>query len=47
VLRKGRVVAQGKHEDLLQTSEAYRRIFARYEAPVKVAATGQRELNAK
>ncbi|NDJ60810.1 MAG: ABC transporter ATP-binding protein [Chloroflexi bacterium] len=32
VLRQGRVVAQGKHEDLLQTSEAYRRIFARYEA---------------
>lgn len=32
VLRKGRVVAQGKHEDLLQSSEAYRRIFARYES---------------
>lgn len=31
VLRKGRVVAQGKHEDLLQNSDAYRRIFARYE----------------
>jgi ATP-binding cassette subfamily B protein len=31
VLRQGRVVAQGKHEDLLETSEAYRRIFARYE----------------
>ena len=31
VLRQGRVVAQGKHEDLLDTSEAYRRIFARYE----------------
>ena len=31
VLKQGRVVAQGKHEDLLQTSEAYRRIFARYE----------------
>ncbi|MFN8373301.1 MAG: ABC transporter ATP-binding protein [Anaerolineae bacterium] len=31
VLRQGRVVAQGKHEDLLQTSDAYRRIFARYE----------------
>ncbi len=33
VLRQGRVVAQGKHEDLLQTSDAYRRIFARYESP--------------
>jgi ATP-binding cassette subfamily B protein len=32
VLRKGRVVAQGKHDDLMATSEAYRRIFARYEA---------------
>jgi ATP-binding cassette subfamily B protein len=31
VLRKGRVVAQGSHEDLLDTSESYRRIFARYE----------------
>ncbi len=33
VLRQGRVVAQGKHEDLLRSSEAYRRIFARYEEP--------------
>lgn len=31
VLRNGRVVAQGKHEDLLRDSESYRRIFARYE----------------
>jgi ATP-binding cassette subfamily B protein len=31
VLRQGRVVAQGAHEDLLKSSEAYRRIFARYE----------------
>jgi ATP-binding cassette subfamily B protein len=31
VLRQGRVVAQGQHEDLLESSEAYRRIFARYE----------------
>ncbi len=35
VMRQGRVVAQGKHEDLLQSSEAYRRIFARYEMPVR------------
>src|SRR5690606_29154993 len=35
VLRKGEVVAQGSHEDLLRTSESYRRIFARYEEPVK------------
>jgi ATP-binding cassette, subfamily B, bacterial len=31
VLRRGELVAQGGHEDLLATSEAYRRIFARYE----------------
>jgi ATP-binding cassette subfamily B protein len=31
VLRQGRVVAQGKHEELLATSNSYRRIFARYE----------------
>ena len=32
VMRMGRVVAQGTHEQLLNTSEPYRRIFARYEA---------------
>ncbi len=31
VLRQGRVAAQGTHEDLLKSSESYRRIFARYE----------------
>ncbi|NDJ36687.1 MAG: ABC transporter ATP-binding protein [Chloroflexi bacterium] len=31
VLRKGQVVAQGKHEDLLGESDTYRRIFDRYE----------------
>jgi len=35
VMRQGRVVAQGNHEDLLQSSDAYRRIFARYEMPEK------------
>ena len=37
VLEKGRVIANGSHDDLLQTSEHYRRIFARYdtaESPV-------------
>jgi len=38
VIKKGYVVAQGKHEDLLQSSEAYRRIFARYENPTRAAA---------
>jgi ATP-binding cassette subfamily B protein len=33
VLRKGQVAAQGAHEELLEQSEAYRRIFARYEGP--------------
>ncbi len=28
VLRKGRLIAMGTHEDLLRTSEAYRRIFS-------------------
>ncbi|MBK8026515.1 MAG: ABC transporter ATP-binding protein [Chloroflexi bacterium] len=32
VLRGGQVVAQGAHDHLLATSDAYRRIFARYEA---------------
>ncbi len=32
VLRKGRIVAQGSHDDLMKTSDSYRRIFARYEA---------------
>ncbi len=40
VLENGRTVAQGKHEDLLQSSEHYRRIFARYTElpPVPAAA---------
>jgi ATP-binding cassette subfamily B protein len=31
VMRKGRVEAVGTHEDLLEKSDAYRRIFTRYE----------------
>jgi ATP-binding cassette subfamily B protein len=31
VLKKGELVDQGKHEELLARSEDYRRIFARYE----------------
>jgi ATP-binding cassette subfamily B protein len=31
VLRRGELVAQGTHEDLMEQSDAYRRIFARYE----------------
>jgi ATP-binding cassette, subfamily B, bacterial len=33
VLRKGTVVAQGTHDNLLETSESYRRIFAQYDTP--------------
>ncbi|MBC7871016.1 MAG: ABC transporter ATP-binding protein [Chitinophagaceae bacterium] len=31
VLKQGRIVGQGTHDNLLGSSEAYRRIFARYE----------------
>jgi ATP-binding cassette subfamily B protein len=31
VLRRGELVDQGRHEDLMERSEDYRRIFARYE----------------
>jgi ATP-binding cassette subfamily B protein len=41
VMRKGRVVAQGTHADLLQTSEPYRRIFARYEGALERHATNK------
>ncbi len=40
VLRKGRVVAQGTHDQLLASSDAYRRIFARYEAPERAPQGG-------
>lgn len=42
VLRSGELVDQGSHEELLQRSAAYRRIFAQYEdedAPGKVAVS--------
>ncbi len=32
VLKNGELVAQGAHDELLETSEAYRRIFLRYDA---------------
>ncbi len=32
VVRRGKIVAQGTHDDLLDTSESYQRIFARYES---------------
>jgi ATP-binding cassette subfamily B protein len=36
VLRRGRVVAQGTHDELLESSEAYRRIFAKYEGAIEM-----------
>lgn len=36
VVKQGEIVAQGGHEDLLKSSEPYRRIFATYEAPRKI-----------
>lgn len=41
VLRQGRVVAQGKHEELLAHSDVYRRIFARYEEAKPEMTTAQ------
>jgi ATP-binding cassette subfamily B protein len=42
VLRRGELVDQGSHEELLQRSKAYRRIFARYEEQAP-ATDGQHE----
>ena len=38
VLRKGRVAAQGTHDDLMASSESYRRIFDRYRASPAAAS---------
>lgn len=46
VVRKGRVVAQGAHEDLLQTSEPYRRIFANMEEQTTSTPLPQAESSA-
>jgi ATP-binding cassette subfamily B protein len=31
LIRQGRIVAQGSHQELMDTSELYQRIFARYD----------------
>ncbi|MYD39392.1 MAG: ATP-binding cassette domain-containing protein, partial [Chloroflexi bacterium] len=41
VLRRGRVVAQGSHEDLLRTSQSYRHIFDRYAPADSQARVGR------
>jgi len=38
VMDKGGVIAHGTHEELLRTSPDYRRVFARYDAPLPVTA---------
>jgi ATP-binding cassette, subfamily B, bacterial len=43
VLEDGRIIAAGKHDELLRTSEPYRRIFSRYDAalpPLEAAVAG-------
>ena len=35
VIKQGRIAAQGAHDDLLQNSEIYQRIFARYDEPAE------------
>jgi ATP-binding cassette subfamily B protein len=37
VLAHGKVIAYGKHEELLQTSRVYRRIFARYDPALRTS----------
>ncbi len=39
VLRRGELVDQGSHDELLQRSDAYRRIFVRYDMQLPPAAT--------
>ena len=38
VLENGKLIASGSHEDLLRTSQHYRRIFARYDVPMPEAS---------
>ncbi|HEX4207912.1 MAG TPA: ABC transporter ATP-binding protein [Ktedonobacteraceae bacterium] len=40
VLKKGELVDQGTHEELLQRSRTYQRIFAHYESSVPTSAVG-------
>jgi ATP-binding cassette subfamily B protein len=47
VMKGGRVVAQGGHDDLMETSSAYRRIFARYEGERTQGEDEKRPLKAK
>jgi ATP-binding cassette subfamily B protein len=48
VLDQGEIIASGKHEELLQTSPQYRRIFARYDTALSTdeahPATAEGEL---
>lgn len=42
VLRKGKLIDQGKHEELLGRCDTYRRIFSHYEPTISTAAVGGR-----
>jgi ATP-binding cassette, subfamily B, bacterial len=41
LLEGGKLIAGGKHEELLQTSDQYRRIFARYDAALPPVAAAE------
>ncbi len=43
VIKNGEVAAQGNHDDLLNSSPAYRRIFARYEEPTEITQSSETE----
>lgn len=43
VIKNGTVAAQGTHDDLLESSPAYRRIFARYDEPTEPTQSTETE----
>ncbi|MEP7359154.1 MAG: hypothetical protein ABI847_18025, partial [Anaerolineales bacterium] len=44
VMRNGRVAAQGSHDELMRSSDAYRKIFARHDERAPQAAAAQKPL---
>jgi ATP-binding cassette subfamily B protein len=44
LLEGGKLIASGKHEDLLRTSDQYRRIFARYDTALPPVAAAEPSL---
>ena len=43
VLRKGELIDQGTHEELLARCDTYRRIFSHYDAALPSSVAGRRE----